>query len=213
MIKTSNVSYAYKTGSSLQLPDVDVRAGEPCLLLGDSGSGKTTLLHLMGGLLRMQQGSIFIAGTDISRFNEAQLDRFRAKHLGFVFQRNHLIGALTVTQNIAMAPYLAGNNIQQARIDEVLEELQLNDKRNARISELSLGQAQRVAIARAVINKPALILADEPTSSLDDANCMRAIQLLLKVAEHHQAALLVATHDQRLKNVIKQQIQLKAQNQ
>lgn len=213
MIKTSNVSYAYKTGSSLQLPDVEVRAGEPCLLLGDSGSGKTTLLHLMGGLLRMQQGSIFIAGTDISRMNEAQLDHFRAKHLGFVFQRNHLIGALTVAQNIAMAPYLAGSKIEQARIDEVLEELQLKEKRNARISELSLGQAQRVAIARAVINKPALILADEPTSSLDDTNCMRAIQLLLQVAEHHQAALLVATHDQRLKNVIKQQIQLKAQNQ
>jgi ABC-type lipoprotein export system ATPase subunit len=200
MIKTSNVSYAYQTGSSLQLPDVDVHAGEPCLLLGDSGSGKTTLLHLMGGLLRMQ-------------LNEAQLDHFRAKHLGFVFQRNHLIGALTVAQNIAMAPYLAGSNIEQARIDEVLEELQLKEKRNARISELSLGQAQRVAIARAVINKPALILADEPTSSLDDTNCMRAIQLLLQVAEHHQAALLVATHDQRLRNVIKQQIQLKAQNQ
>jgi ABC-type lipoprotein export system ATPase subunit len=213
MIKTSNVSYAYKTGSPLQLPDVEVRAGEPCLLLGNSGSGKTTLLHLMGGLLRMQQGSILIGGTDISQLNEGQLDHFRAKHMGFVFQRNHLIGALTVTQNIAMAPYLAGNNIQQARIDEVLEELQLQEKRNARISELSLGQAQRVAIARAVINKPALILADEPTSSLDDANCVRAIQLLLKVAEHHQAALLVATHDQRLKNLIKQQIQLKAQNQ
>ncbi|MFM8743110.1 MAG: ATP-binding cassette domain-containing protein, partial [Cytophagales bacterium] len=125
MIKTSNVSYAYKTGSSLQLPDVEVRAGEPCLLLGDSGSGKTTLLHLMGGLLRMQQGSIFIAGTDISRLNEAQLDHFRAKHLGFVFQRNHLIGALTVAQNIAMAPYLAGSKIEQTRIDEVLGELQL----------------------------------------------------------------------------------------
>lgn len=213
MIKTSNVSYSYKTGTSLQLPDVEVRVGEPCLLLGNSGSGKTTLLHLIGGLLSMQQGSILIAGTDIAQLSEAQLDHFRAKHMGFIFQRNHLIGALTVAQNIVMAPYLAGNNVQQGRIDEVLDELQLKEKRNARISELSLGQAQRVAIARAVMNKPALILADEPTSSLDDANCMRAIQLLLNVAQHHQATLLVATHDQRLKNVIKQQIQLKTQNQ
>lgn len=213
MIKTSNLTYTYTGGSPLTFADVEVSVGKPCLLLGDSGSGKTTLLHLMGGLLRAQQGSIMIAGTDLSQLSESRLDRFRAQHMGFIFQRNHLMAALTVTQNIAMALYLAGSTIDQARIEAVLEELHLKEKRNARISELSLGQVQRVAIARAMINKPALILADEPTSSLDDTNCMRAIQLLLQVAEHHQAALLVATHDQRLKNVIKQQIQLKAQNQ
>lgn len=213
MIKTGSLTYSYKKGSALTFPNVDVKAGEPCLLLGESGSGKTTLLHLLGGLLRVQQGSIVIAGKDISNLSEHQLDRFRAQHLGFIFQRNHLIGALTVAQNIAIAPFLAGRKSEKARIEEVLDELQLKDKKDARISELSLGQAQRVAIARAVINKPSLILADEPTSSLDDANCMRAIQLLMNVAKNHQATLLVATHDHRLKNVIEKQIHLQMQNQ
>ncbi|MFM8912636.1 MAG: ABC transporter ATP-binding protein [Flammeovirgaceae bacterium] len=208
MIKASNLIFTYKTGRPLSFPNVAVGSGEPCLLLGESGSGKTTLLHLMGGLLRAQQGSILIAGTDISKLSEPQLDRFRARHMGFIFQKNHLISALTVAQNIVMAPYLAGNDIAHERVEEVLEGLQLTEKRNAHVTELSVGQAQRVAIARAVINKPSLILADEPTSSLDDANCMRAIQLLLNVARQHQAALLVATHDQRLKNVIDKQIHL-----
>jgi putative ABC transport system ATP-binding protein len=212
MIKTSGLIYKYKTGKSLVFPDIDVAVGEPCLLLGESGSGKTTLLHLIGGLLRAQQGTILINETAISSLSESALDCFRAEHMGFIFQRNHLIQALSVTQNILMALYLAGKKVQKERAEEVLAQLQLTEKRNARIAELSWGQAQRVAIARAIVNKPTLILADEPTSSLDDENCLLAIQLLLNVAQYHKATLLVATHDHRLKNVIPKQIQLNTKN-
>jgi putative ABC transport system ATP-binding protein len=178
------------------------------LLLGESGSGKTTLLHLLGGLLKSQKGSLEVIGTDISKLSEHQLDRFRGQHYGFIFQRNHLIQALTVERNLLMAPFLAGLNQSSERVDEVLDELGIADKKHARIQDLSLGQAQRVAIARAVLNKPAVILADEPTSALDDKNCDRVSDLLVSVANQNKATLIIATHDQRLKDKVRNQIQL-----
>lgn len=178
------------------------------LLLGDSGSGKTTLLHLLGGLLRGAQGTLEVAGTLLANLSESELDRFRGRHYGFIFQRNHLIGALSVRKNLALAPFLANLPPDEARIDSVLSEMKLTEKKNARVQELSQGQAQRVAIARAIINRPDLILADEPTSALDDQNCERVSNLLLQLAAENQATLLVATHDQRLKSKIQNRIQL-----
>ena len=208
MINVSNLVYTYPGGSAISFSDFTIRQGEHRLLLGESGSGKTTLLHLLGGLLKSQQGTIEINGIDIAKLNEAAFDRFRGKHYGFIFQKNHLIGALTVKRNLLMAPFLSGLPQSEARVDEVLQSLGLYEKRNARVSELSYGQAQRVAIARAIINKPDLILADEPTSALDDKNCERVSQLLLSVAAQNQATLVIATHDQRLKSVFENQIHL-----
>jgi ABC-type lipoprotein export system ATPase subunit len=164
MIRVSNLQYSYSDQKKISFPDFEIVVGSHGLLLGDSGCGKTTLLHLLGGLLHPQQGMVHVGGTDISQLSERELDRFRGQHFGFVFQRNHLIQSLTVQDNLLMAPYLAGRKQDMARVLEVLEKLGLMGKRNSRIQELSQGQAQRVAIARAVMNKPGILLADEPTS-------------------------------------------------
>lgn len=208
MIKTGSLSYSYGTEKKIQFSDLTIQTGAQFLLLGESGSGKTTLLHLLGGLLRSQVGSIEVNGTDITKLSESGLDRFRGQHYGFIFQRNHLISALTVEKNLLMAPFLAGLTQDHARVDEVLSQLGIAEKKRSRIQDLSLGQAQRVAIARAVLNKPSVILADEPTSALDDKNCDRVSDLLLSVAGQNKATLIIATHDQRLKNKVKNLIQL-----
>jgi ABC-type lipoprotein export system ATPase subunit len=208
MIKTSSLYYSYATEKKIQFSDLTIQTGEQFLLLGESGSGKTTLLHLLGGLLRSQHGSIEVNGTDITRLSESGLDRFRGQHYGFIFQRNHLISALSVEKNLLMAPFLAGLKQDNHRVEEVLTQLGIAEKKRSRIKDLSLGQAQRVAIARAVLNKPSVILADEPTSALDDKNCDRVSDLLLSVADQNKATLIIATHDQRLKNKVKNLIQL-----
>ena len=208
MVVVSSLSYRYEADKVLVFPDFTVDRGAACLLLGNSGSGKTTLLHLMGGLLRIQDGSIQVAEQDLSRLTEAQRDTFRAKQMGFIFQRNHLIPALTVKKNLMMAPYLANLKQDESRVDEVLARLGLAQKKHAHVHQLSQGQAQRVAIARAVVNKPSVIFADEPTSALDDDNCERVINLMLEVCRESGSTLVVATHDQRLKSVIQKQIQI-----
>jgi putative ABC transport system ATP-binding protein len=136
------------------------------------------------------------------------LDKFRGKNIGFIFQKNHLISALSVENNVILSPYLAGAAIDKNHAREVLAELGLAEKIHSSVKEISQGQAQRVAIARAVMNHPAVILADEPTSALDDKNCERVISLLLEVATRNNSTLVVATHDQRLKDKIKNQILL-----
>lgn len=208
MIKTTSLSYSYNPEKKIQFSDLIIQTGQQFLLLGESGSGKTTLLHLLGGLLKSQQGTIEVNNTDITKLTESGLDRFRGQHYGFIFQRNHLINALSVERNLLMAPFLAGLTQDLSRVEEVLSQLGISEKRKSRIQDLSLGQAQRVAIARAVLNKPSVILADEPTSALDDKNCDRVSDLLLAVAGQNKATLIIATHDQRLKNKVKNLIQL-----
>lgn len=208
MITVSGLSYQYNPSTKISFPSFTVKPTEHVLLLGDSGSGKTTLLHLLGGLLRKYNGSIRIDDTELSGLSETQLDRFRGQRIGFIFQRNHLISALTVEKNLLMSPYLAGLPADRERVEVVLSGLGLLDKKNSRVTALSQGQAQRVAIARAVLNKPSILFADEPTSALDDKNCDRVIRMLLDAAGQHQSTLIVATHDQRLKEKISNHIKL-----
>jgi putative ABC transport system ATP-binding protein len=208
MIQVSGLLFSYSPSGAIHFPDFAVRKGEHCLLLGESGSGKTTLLHLLGGLLRGYSGSVRVNDVELSALSERELDAFRGKNMGFIFQRNHLINALSVEQNIFMAPYFAGVPIDRAAGKQTITELGLEEKHQSKVTEISQGQAQRVAIARAVINRPALILADEPTSALDDKNCERVINLLLDVASKNGSTLIVATHDQRLKDKIKKHIRI-----
>ena len=208
MIEISNVSYSYNHTTTIRFPDFTVQRGKHCLLLGESGSGKTTLLHLLGGLLRGYSGQIKLDGTELSTLSESELDKFRGRRMGFIFQRNHLITALSVEKNLLLSPYLAGVKLNDTRVTDVLNRLGVSEKRKSKISELSQGQAQRVAIARAVLNQPAVILADEPTSALDDKNCDRVIHLLMDVAMGTNATLVVATHDQRLKSMIESHVEL-----
>jgi len=210
MISVSRLAFSYTSNVTIAFPDFTLEKGEHGLLLGESGSGKTTLLHLMGGLLRNYSGSVMIGSTELSSLSETALDRFRGQHIGFVFQKNHLIHALSVEKNLMLSPYLSGLKIDEERILHVLSRLGLAEKRTSKITELSQGQAQRVAIARAVLNKPTIIFADEPTSALDDRNCDRVINLLLEAANENDATLVVATHDQRLKTRISKEIKLTA---
>lgn len=208
MIAVKDLNYHYTNGKPIRFPDFSVPQGKHVLLLGKSGSGKTTLLHLLGGLLKSQSGQILVNDTDITQLSESDLDRYRGQHFGLIFQRNHLIRSLSVRSNLLLAPFLSGLPQADARVDEVLHQLQLDEKKQKHVHELSQGQAQRVAIARAVMNKPLVLLADEPTSALDDESCERVIDLLLKTVEENQATLLVATHDQRLKSKISNVIAL-----
>lgn len=202
MVDVKNLSYTYLGGKKIGFGDFTVDRGEHCLLLGESGCGKTTLLHLLGGLLRGAEGSIRIVDHDLVSLSEAELDKFRKKHFGFVFQKNHLITALTVKQNLTIA------SDDEAFIDDVLASLNIDQLKHQKVTRLSHGQAQRVAIARSLVNKPELILADEPTSALDDKNCDAVIQLLLKMADKYQSTLVIATHDSRLRSKIHRQIKL-----
>lgn len=212
MIEVSGLRYSYDHAHGMVFPDFRVGRGKNMLLLGESGSGKTTLLHIMGGLLRAYEGSVKVDDTELAGLSESSLDRFRGRRIGFVFQKNHLISSLTVEQNLKLAPYLAGVSISDSRIAEVLDELGISQKRKSRIQELSHGQAQRVSIARAVLNKPSIIFADEPTSALDDTNCVRVIELLTRVAAENNSSLIIATHDQRLRDKVPSRIELHSPN-
>ncbi len=208
MIKIANLSFSYTQNLVISFPSFSLSKEEHCLLLGESGSGKTTLLHLMGGLLRGYSGNIQLDNTELSSMTEVEFDKFRGRNIGFIFQKNHLISALTVKNNLRIAPYLAGIPADAIHVQKVLIDLAIAEKSKSLVTEISQGQAQRVAIARAVINRPPIILADEPTSALDDKNCERVIALLLAVAERNRATLIIATHDQRLKSIIRKQVQL-----
>ncbi|GHE23449.1 ABC transporter ATP-binding protein [Sphingobacterium griseoflavum] len=208
VLSSSELSYQYPQGVLLTFPDIVITRNQHSLLLGDSGKGKTTLLHLLGGFSEPTKGIVKLMGTDLHSFSGSSLDAYRAKHLGFIFQEAHLLKNLTVAQNIKLAQHLAKRPVDEQAISAVLDQLQLADKAEALPNQLSRGQKQRVAIARAIINRPALLLADEPTASLDDTNTEKVLKLLLEAATTHGSTLLIATHDKRIKDHFAQAYQL-----
>ena len=199
MIEIKSLSHTYTGGHPLTFKDWQVEDGDKWLLLGNSGSGKTTLLHALTGILKPTQGNVFINGTSIYDLPSKELDQFRGRNIGIIFQRPHLIKSLTIFENIAVAQSFSRLTIDRERIREVLASLNIENKKNAYPQTLSQGQLQRVSIARAVINKPALLIADEPTSSLDDKNAVAVLSLLIEQSDIHNATMIVATHDKRVK--------------
>ena len=179
-------------------------------MLGASGSGKTTLLNLVAGLLKPSEGEIEVGGQALASLRGAALDRWRGRNVGIVPQKLHLVSSLSVMQNLLLAPYLAGLPSDPSRATGLLENLSLHDKATARPHQLSHGQAQRVAIARAVMNRPKLLLADEPTANLDDENCFISLELLKNQSHECGATLIVATHDQRAKARFEKRLELSA---
>jgi ABC-type lipoprotein export system ATPase subunit len=204
-----NLRHAYNGTEVLNVAAWRGEQGSHWLVLGPSGSGKTTLLHILAGILRQTAGNASVAGQDLAALRAAELDRFRGRHVGLVLQRLHLIASLSVLRNLLLAQYLAGLPQDPGRAREVLASLDLGEKAEAYPHELSFGQAQRVAVARAVVNRPKLLLADEPTSNLDDARCQQALELLLSMAQACNATLVIATHDQRIRARISQHYELK----
>lgn len=210
VIALKDLRHAYNGRDVLRLDHWSVAEGEHWLVLGPSGSGKTTLLHVLAGILTPSEGSVSVAGQELDKLRTSELDRFRGSSIGIVFQRLHLISSLTVLGNLLLAQYLAGakQDIRGAHL--LLASLGLADKAHSRPHALSFGQVQRAAVARAVVNKPRLILADEPTSNLDDANAAAALDVLLAQARSCNATLVIATHDRRIKDRFEHQITLGA---
>lgn len=199
MIRTQGLAFSHggQAGLSLRFPDVDVAQGGRLLLRGRSGAGKSTWLALVAGLRTPVQGSLRVAGQDLQALSIPQRDTWRARHIGFLPQRLHLSAALTVAGNLAMPFFASGLPRDDAAIAQALHRLDVKDLADRRPHQLSGGQAQRVALARAVLLSPPVLLADEPTASLDDEAALAALGLLHDCAAGCGATLVVATHDGR----------------
>ncbi len=202
MIKTSGLGYTYPQGSSLAFPDVDAAQGAVLLLSGPSGCGKSTWLALVAALVAPTVGTLVVAGQPLTALKSVASDAWRARAIGFLPQRLHLSAALSVYQNLAMAQWAAGETEDAASIHAALQALGVQELAQRKPAQLSGGQAQRVALARAVLLQPQVILADEPTASLDDAAAADAVGLLLATAQSQNATLVIATHDARVANLI-----------
>jgi len=208
MFAIQDLKHDYDGTEVLSVAAWRAEQGSQWLVLGPSGSGKTTLLHALAGILKPSAGSVSVAGQDLAALPARELDRFRGRHIGIVLQRLHLMSSLTVLDNLLLAQYLAGLPQDREKALAALAGLDLGGKAGAFPHELSFGQAQRVAVARAVVNQPKLLLADEPTSNLDDARCGQALELLQSQARACNATLLIATHDQRIKSRMPNQFAL-----
>ena len=208
MIKTSDLTYQYPQGPTFSFPDFECHSGDKLLILGKSGIGKSTLLNLLGGLTKAKTGKIFIDDNEVSKYSISKLDAFRGANIGIIFQKNHFISSISVIENLLLTQKLAGIKIDRKRCKQLLEDLGIADKADKKVNNLSEGEKQRVSIARAVVTSPKLILADEPTSALDDENCQKVIDLMETQAKKVGAALLIVTHDNRLKDIIDNQIVL-----
>lgn len=208
MLKIQGLKHSYDGKAMISYPDWEVKEGNHAIILGNSGCGKTTLLHLIGGLMPPSEGFLEVSGENLVQKSNAKLDRFRGENIGIVFQKPHLVRSLTVKENLTLSQYLAHKKIDGKRAQEVLDHLGVGELANRKVHQISQGQAQRVAIGRAVINKPKLLLADEPTASLDDENCQKVIDLLKSQAEETGATLIVATHDHRVKSEFQNQLAL-----
>ena len=195
-------SYAVAGGSLAVLRDLElaVDAGEMVAVIGTSGVGKSTLMHVVGGLDRVDDGRIVVGGTDVSGLADAELVRFRNRHVGFVFQFHHLLPEFSALENAAMPMRIAGLPPAEAlaRARAVLEQVGLDERLDHRPGMLSGGEQQRVAVARALVMRPSLLLADEPTGDLDEPTAERLHELLREMHRLHNLTSLIATHNLRL---------------
>jgi len=178
----------------LDIPHFALEAGAECALEGQSGSGKSTLLHVISGITRPDAGRVAIAGRDIVRLEESQRDRVRADVLGLVFQQFNLLPGFTALENVLVAMTFASGRVDRGRAIDLLGALGLGERLHHRPAQLSIGQQQRVAVARALANRPQVLLADEPTASVDMAHQQQVIDLLRGTCREHGVALLVVTH-------------------
>jgi len=208
MLKTERLSFSYNSSHIFTFPDILLQQGEDLLILGDSGVGKTTLIQILSGLLSPQSGFVEMNGTRFQNLSSKSLDQFRGSQIGMVFQKSHFVRNLSILDNLLLSLYLSNKLQDKKSAINLLQEIGLSDKLNNMPDELSQGEQQRAAIATALIKKPDLILADEPTSSLDDNNCQKIITLLKDQASLTNAKLIIITHDQRLKNQFNTSIEL-----
>jgi putative ABC transport system ATP-binding protein len=202
MIELEGVEKRHGATVAVAIDGWRVGRGEAWLLAGPSGSGKSTLLHLIAGLTAPTSGRIVVAGQDLAQLAPGARDRWRGRTIGLVPQRLHLIGAVSVADNLRIALALAGAEADEARVRALLDAVGVGALAHRYPHELSQGQAQRVAIARAVVHRPVLVLADEPTAALDDEHAASALELLRAQALEAGATLVVASHDARVRPLL-----------
>jgi len=193
-------AYTTEDGNSLSiLENVSLTLQEKTItsIVGSSGSGKSTLLHILGALDKPDKGSINWGSQELSTLSSSSLSRLRNQTLGFVFQFHHLLPEFTAQENIALPAMIGGMSKAEAdqRAFELLERINLKDRASHRPAQLSGGERQRIAVARAIVNKPAVLLADEPTGNLDESNSQKLLELLLELDQLHSCAVLIVTHD------------------
>jgi putative ABC transport system ATP-binding protein len=213
-IETINLNMTYHSGRvevpALHNINFTVNHGEFIAIMGPSGCGKSTLLHLLGGLMQPTSGQVIIDGIDISHLTDAERTAVRRDKIGYVFQRFNLLPTLTAKANIELAKKIHGNGRLGANgVDRILNMLGLSEKIDFRPGELSGGEQQRIAIARAVINRPAIVLADEPTGSLDSRNSHNVLQILRDLNEQLNQTIVMITHDSEAASTASRVIEMK----
>ena len=199
MLKLEQVkkTYAQPDGSRVPILDIDefnIDAGEQVVLIGPSGCGKTTMLHTIAGITKPDSGKVFVDGIELTRFSEAARDRIRANKLGYVFQTFNLLPGFSAYENVLLGMSFAKGKVSTARAKGLLEKIGLGHRLNNKPHQLSVGEQQRVAIARALANRPALLLADEPTANVDPGNQKQIIDLIIDSCREENVALLMVTH-------------------
>lgn len=207
-LETKSLEFNYPSGSAFHFPDIQLDENKEVLILGNSGVGKTTLLHILGGLLKPSAGEVWINNENVYSKSGGKLDQFRGENIGIVFQTAHFVQPLSVLENLNLSLKFSSKKFEPNRALELLTRLGLKDKKLKKPSQLSIGEQQRVSIARALMLNPKLILADEPTSALDDKNAEIVLDLLREEAKRSQSALVIVTHDSRLKSKIQNTIML-----
>lgn len=207
MIHTTNLTFQYdKAGEVFNFPDMHINNNESVVILGESGIGKTTLLQILALLLTPKKGSIIIDDIELLSFSEKQKDKYRKDNIGIVFQKPLFFKSLTLLENIQAKLLFSKTPYNVLEIDKILTDLNILPYKHKKVTALSEGQKQRAGIALAIINKPSIILADEPTSNLDDVNSKRVISLLKGAAAINNSHLILVTHDKRIipefKNIV-----------
>jgi ABC-type lipoprotein export system ATPase subunit len=199
MLSVTNLTKAFREPDGTPLPVLDVPAfqlgaGEQMVLMGSSGGGKTTLLHILAGISRPDSGEVVIGGLDITRLSEAGRDRFRADHIGYVFQTFNLLAGFSALENVLLGMTFRRAGVHRPRAKELLQRVGLGHRMHHRPGQLSVGEQQRVAVARALANGPQLLLADEPTANVDPTNQQCIVDLIRDTCRSESVALLVVTH-------------------
>lgn len=207
MIELMRLRYRYRPEVELAFADLTVPRGGTLVLRGASGSGKSTLLALLAGLLTPTAGHVRVEGVDVGALPPRERDAWRGRSLGFLPQRLHLSDSLDAASNIALAMWAGGERVDAQRVAAVMERLGIAGLSHRRPHELSIGQAQRVALARAIVRRPALLLADEPTASLDDQAAAAVLDALQDAAQDTGATLVIATHDERVPRALGPRLQ------
>lgn len=208
------VEHLYKSYGALEvLKDINltVEEGEVVSVVGASGAGKTTLLQIIGTLDRPDKGSVSINGVSLDRMSDRELSRFRNRHIGFVFQFHNLLPEFSALENVCMPAMIGGRSFEDASKDamEILDFLNLTDRAPHKPSQLSGGEQQRVAVARALINRPAVVLADEPSGNLDSAHAKELHELFFRLREQYHQTFVIVTHNNELANMSDRQITIK----